>query len=140
MAGVYCCEKVRAARHFRLAPREKYVWCEAAFLKNCPGCGNAVLQLERISVSGVHSVIRYKGSRAVRTFNAMKKSILFEVERFTVGHGRFYLKYGEFGRKKRCYSNLWALKCGMFESLELPAKTVRFDVGRFGKIPAEGGG
>lgn len=124
MLGVYCCEKVRTARVFRLEPRDGYVFCEASYLKSCPVCSNAVLQLERYDAKGIRSVLRYKGSRAQRTFSSLRKSILFELENFVQKgeKGGFYLNYNEFGRKKRCYSNLSAMKSGLFENKNLPVK------------------
>ena len=123
--GVFCCSKVRTARIFRLSPKEGYVFCEVSFLKNCSQCGKAVLEIERISAGGAHSVIRYRGSRAQSTFESLQKSILFELERCSgVRNGGFYLGYGEFGRKRRCYSNLSGLKCGIFESLPLPKRNL----------------
>jgi len=118
--NVYCCGKARYARCYRILPSDGYVFCEAYFLKSCAVCGHAVLELERISAVGAHSRLRYKGKRAERTFKALQKAVLFEVEGFKGANGGFSLNYSEFGRVKKCYSNLKNLKCGLFESLDLP--------------------
>ena len=65
------------------------------------------------------SVIRKINQKARDFFSKLKNSILYEIRPANykpLYTSQFYLNYNEFGVKKRCYSNLRALKIGLTEN------------------------
>ena len=97
------------------------------YLDECPVCGHSVTQLTRIDFDNNISVFRKTNEKAKKMFENLKSSILFEkiTGAFKLkAYSRFYLNYNEFGKKKRCYSNLSTLKMGLFDNeLRLEAST-----------------
>ena len=96
--------------------------CELDYLPKCPVCGHTVVQLTRIDKDDNISVVRKINKKAREFFIKLKKFILFEEKPINynrINAGSFYLNYNEFGVKKRCYSNLKALKIGLGENKDL---------------------
>lgn len=93
--------------------------CELDYLTKCPICGHTVVQLTRISKNDKISVVRKTNKKAKDFFSKLKNQILYEIRPIQYNNknlGKFYLNYNEFGVKKRCYSNLSALKIGLKEN------------------------
>lgn len=96
--------------------------CELDYLAKCPVCGHTVVQLTRIDREDNISVVRKVNKKAREFFIKLKNLILFEEKTINynkINSGSFYLNYNEFGVKKRCYSNLKALKIGLVENKDL---------------------
>lgn len=122
MGYIHCCGALHKTRTFCLAPQENFLKCEVDYLTKCPVCGHTVVQLTRINKDNNISVVRKINKKARDFFAKLKKFILYE-EKFVnynkINTGNFYLYYNEFGVKKRCYSNLKALKIGLRENKDL---------------------
>lgn len=119
MGYIHCCGSLHKTRTFYLVPQCGFVLCELDYLAKCPICGHTVVQLTRISQDDKISVIRRMNKKARNFFEKLKNQILYEEKIINYNRsylGRFYLNYNEFGVKKRCYSNLRALKIGLNEN------------------------
>ena len=122
MGYIHCCGALHKTRTFRLVPKGNFVLCELDYLTKCPVCGHTVAQLTRVDDKDNISVVRKINKKAKIFYEKMKNFILYEIRpvkysRFNTG--KFYLNYNEFGVKKRCYSNLRALKIGLTENKDL---------------------
>lgn len=126
MGFINCCSGMRISKTFALRPDEGYIYAQADYIAECPICSDVVLQLTRMDVEGNVTVCRNINAKALKLFEKLKSSILYELksEGCNVAYGsKFYLYYNEYGKKKKCYSSLSALKMGLFESVyELPAQ------------------
>lgn len=119
---IECCGKKQRARAFICDPPEGFIYQRIDFLVWCKKCKKTVMQVTRISVK--NRVVRFRRTDdAARTlFERMRPSIRFRVvEPFSLVNNRseFFLYYNEFGKKKKCFSNLSALKIPP-DSLSLP--------------------
>lgn len=122
MGYIHCCGALHKTRSFCLVPSGKFLMCELDYLNKCPVCGHTVVQLTRIDNNNKISVVRKVNKKAREFFEKLKKFILYEekiVNYNRINSGSFYLNYNEFGVKKRCYSNLKALKIGLVENKDL---------------------
>ncbi len=118
MGYLHCCGALHKCRTFQLVPRENYVVSELDYLASCPVCGHTVVQLTRVNRDNQLSVVRKVNKKALEFFKKLKTEIFYEIKpsKETVPRGRFYLNYNEYGVKKKCYSNLSALKIGLAEN------------------------
>lgn len=123
MGYIHCCAGLRKAKTYSISPEENFMLAQIDYLEECPVCGHTIAQLTRIDFENNVSVCRKVNDKARKLFEKIKKAILFEKEeegsRLKGYYSNFYLNYNEFGVKKRCYSNLSALKIGLFENKEL---------------------
>lgn len=122
MGYIHCCGALHKTRSYCLVPRENFRLCELDVLKKCPVCGHFVVQLTRVNNNDEISTVRKVNTKAKKFFQSLQKFILYEevTQKVPVfGRGNFYLNYNEFGVKKRCYSNLSALKIGLYENKNL---------------------
>lgn len=102
-------------------PPEGFIYQRIDFLVWCKKCKKTVMQVTRISAKNRVVTFRRTDNEARELFERMRASIRFRiVEPFSpVGNrSAFFLYYNEFGRKKKCYSNLSALRIPP-ESLQL---------------------
>lgn len=116
MGYIHCCGGLRKTRSFRLVPLQNFVLCELDYLKKCPRCGATSVQLTRIDKENNITTIRKSNSKALKFFENLKDKILYEDDIYDCAfnpHGTFYLYYNEYGKKKKCYSNLRNLKLGL---------------------------
>ena len=119
MGYIHCCGALHKTKTFRLVPQENFLLCELDYLSKCPVCGHSVCQLTRINKENNISVIRKINQKARGFFSKLKNSILYEIRPANykpLYTSKLYLNYNEFGVKKRCYSNLRALKIGLTEN------------------------
>ena len=119
MGYIHCCGGKRKTRSYVLSPEKKYLTAEFDYLDECPVCGHCVAQLTRIDFDNNISLVRKTNEKAKNLFENLKNSILFEKLTTALkikAYSKFYLNYNEFGKKKRCYSNLSTLKMGLFEN------------------------
>jgi hypothetical protein len=59
--------------------------------------------------------VRRSGIEAYELYRKNLPNILYEVKRIESGKNGWYLEYGEYGRKKKCYSNLRTLRLGLVD-------------------------
>ncbi len=119
MGYLQCCGGLRECRTFELIPDEKYKIKEMDYLEECPVCGHTVLQLTRIDFKNNVSGYRITNKKARKFFEKYHKDIYQEKKEssvFVKQQGKFYLNYNEYGKKKKCYSNLSSLKIGLFDN------------------------
>lgn len=119
MGFVHCCGALRRARTFVLEPQEGFIITHMHILESCPVCGHKVLNVVRVDAFNSVSSFRKINSKAQKLFEKLKNSILYEENKhkFSVISGsNFYLNYNEYGKKKKCYSNLSSLKLGLFDN------------------------
>lgn len=103
-----CCDAKRKCRTYVLANKRQAV----LKIGICPKC-NRISAL--IVIDGIVKV-RRSGSEAYDLFHRNLPNILFELKRIESGKNGWYLEYNEWGRKKKCYSNLRTLKLGLFDN------------------------
>ena len=127
MGYIHCCGGLHKCRTFHLMPQKNFTETELDYLKSCPVCGHTVVQITRIDSDNKISVVRKVNKKALEFFKKLKNEILYEIKpvKTDIPRGSFYLNYNEYGVRKRCYSNLSALKIGLPENKELStAKTL----------------
>ena len=120
MGYIHCCGALRECRAFELKPDEKFKIKELHFLEECPVCGNCILQLTRVDLLNKVNIYRITNKKAKKFFEKYSKDIIKEIDKCEMfapkSNGKFYLNYNEYGRKKKCYSNLSSMKLGLFEN------------------------
>lgn len=117
MGYVHCCSALWKSKTYVIAPGENFVMCTVEYLEKCPICGHTIVQLTRLDKQNNISIVRKKNKKAVNFLNKIQNSILYEQESFSApspkNYKRSYLEFSEFGKRKRCYSNLSTLKIGL---------------------------
>ncbi len=120
MGYIQCCGGLRECKTFELIPDEEFTIKELDYMETCPVCGHTVLQLTKIDKLNKISVYRITNKKARKFFEKYQKDILKEKitydNSFAKAYGKFYLNYNEYGRKKKCYSNLSSMKLGLFDN------------------------
>ncbi len=121
MGHIHCCGGLRKARTFLLQPQDNYMYAQADYLDFCPVCGHTVLQLTRIGKDYKVSSLRKTNEKARRFFEKIKPYIKEEknpeIYLAAKYYSKFYLYYNEYGKRKKCYSNLSTMKLGKFENI-----------------------
>jgi len=108
------CGKKHSSILYELKPYEEYVDVYLNVIyQDCLACGKYVVELERTDKKGIKQKIKRFNQSAIDLYKKVEQFILNEVKSSNVVGGRFYLNYGEFGVKKKCYSNLSTLKMGL---------------------------
>jgi len=120
MGYIHCCGGLRKCKTYAISPEDGFMLAQVDYLAECPVCGHTIALITRIDIKNNVSFVRKINDKARKLFDKIKASILFERkdEERAVGtaHSRFYLCYNEYGKKKKCYSNLSTLKMGLFEN------------------------
>lgn len=118
MGYIHCCGALRKSKTFMLKPEGKYLICEVDLLECCPVCNHKVVQLTRIDIDNKVSTYRKVNKKAVDFLEKIKKELICENKDYknVIIGSKFYLNYNEYGKKKKCYSNLSTLKIGLFEN------------------------
>lgn len=122
MGYIHCCSGLRKTKSYSISPEKEFLFAQLDYLDECPICGHTVTQLTRIDSKNNVSICRKINEKARKLFENLKSAILFEKnpERNNLKtYSKFYLYYNEFGKKKKCYSNLSSLKMGLFENKEI---------------------
>ncbi|MFA7658785.1 MAG: hypothetical protein WCY19_05070 [Candidatus Gastranaerophilaceae bacterium] len=110
------CGRKRASIKYELESHDGFFDCVMNVIyEKCP-CGKFILELERTNKEGRQKPKRFYGKEAYEIHDKLEKSILHKIGSSNVVCGRFYLNYGEYGKKKRCYSNLSTLKMGRLDN------------------------
>ena len=114
MGYIHCCGGLRKTRSFRLSPQGDFVLCELDYLHKCPICNNTIIQITRIDKDNNVSTVRKSNKKGLDLFKKLKSKILYEEKNYKVtNQSKFYLYYNEYGKKKKCFSNLSNLKLGL---------------------------
>jgi len=120
MGLIQCCGAMHKAQRFVLQPQDGYIEAYMDWLESCPCCSHTVIQLVRINYDNQKTIVRKINYKARKLRSSIESSILYEVKeknRFTIlCSGRFYLYYNDFGKKKKCFSNLSQLRLGLTEN------------------------
>lgn len=114
MGYIHCCGGLRKTRSFRLSPQDGFLLCELDYLHKCPVCNNTIIQITRIDNENKITTVRKKNKKGINLFEKLKNKILYEEKTYKItNQNKFYLYYNEFGKKKKCFSNLKNLKLGL---------------------------
>ena len=135
MSVIKCCGYCQKTHAFICDAPEGYIYQRIDYLVYCKVCKNTVMQVTRVDEKGAVSSFRRTNERARELFDRLRTSILFKLDGrmpAVSGKSSFYLRYNEFGKIKRCYSNFWSLK-PVGESLDLPGR----DRIRLPKLPRQ---
>lgn len=126
MKNIVCCGHKRPAKNYAIQPSQDTLEAVITVLDECPICGSKVVELTKAVVvnNGSHVldeiiVIRKVNKKAVDFFEKLKPFILFEIKNKNISYpssGSWYLSYNEYGKKKKCYSNLSSLKLGLADN------------------------
>ena len=119
MSSIHCCGAKRASRSFVLEPQSGFLYVQMSILDECPVCNHFVVELFRIDYNHELSSVRKINKQGRKFFEKLSSSILYEhraSDKLFRSYGSFYLSYSEFGKVKRCYSNLSTLKIGLFDN------------------------
>jgi len=119
VSSIQCCGAKRASRSFVLMPEDGFLYVRMDVLDECPVCNHFVVELFRLDYKHDTSRVRKVNQQGRKFFSKLESSILYEKSTcsdLSREHGRFYLNYSEFGKIKRCYSNLSTLKIGLFDN------------------------
>lgn len=119
MGYVHCCAGLRKAQTFAIQPEQNYLYAQIDYLEKCPICGHTVIQLTRMDKRNQISICRKTNEKARKLFSKIQDLIIFEKDKHfntTKSKSRFYLYYNEYGKKKKCYSNLSSMKLGLLEN------------------------
>lgn len=126
MGFINCCGKNVYADVFELIPVTGSVWAVLRDMHDvCPHCGHFKIQIDKITIDGEFKSIVYENAKAFKLRRKLFDSCSVRrriVHKEDVAGSAFYLYYSEYGKKKKCYSNLSTLKMGMFDSLDLKAQ------------------
>ena len=128
MGVIHCCGSLRKSKSFVLQPSGDFLEVRMDWLESCPHCSHTVLQLTRLSYDNRISVIRKTNYKARKLREKLESEILYEINsnscHATAPAGNFYLYYNEYGKKKKCFSNLSCLKMGLFENMNLSSENL----------------
>lgn len=116
---IHCCGGKRKSESYAISPRENFLSAQMDYLEECPVCGHTVVQITSVDFDNNVSICRKTNKKAKILFEKLKPLILFKGKRFSEPQNsgsKFYLYYNEYGKKKKCYSNLSTLKLGKFDN------------------------
>lgn len=130
MFSFECCKGNRKCRVYALADSKLY---ESAVIKfgRCPVCKRLFCVIEKVDYFGKKTTIKKYGLQAQILFEKNLYNMLYEVVPIKSGKSGFYLLYSEYGKIKKCYSNLRTLKLGKlpsnFEDITTDNKVLRLN-------------
>ena len=120
MGVIHCCGGLRRTKTFLLKPYENFFEVRMDWLESCPCCSHTVLQLTRIDYNNEISIVRKINEKARKLKEKLNDYIIMQVKEnlLPANYSRdsFYLYYNEYGKKKKCFSNLSQLKIGLYEN------------------------
>lgn len=122
MSYICCCGRKCAVEVFKVKNPEKYLAVFVSELKSCPVCRAYVVEIRRYTAFGRLLVVRKSGKKAKKLFAKIKFELCKITDYERVLGEVSTLNYNEFGKIKKCHSNLSGLSIGRFESLALPEK------------------
>lgn len=120
MGYIQCCSALHLCRTFLLKTDDKNIYKQIDYLEECPICGHTVLQLTKVNLNRKIEVYRIKNKKARTFLEKYSKDIIKETNIsaniYYKNRGKFYLNYNEYGKVKKCYSNLSGMKLGLFDN------------------------
>ena len=120
MGYLHCCGALRKCKTYKIKLSDNLIFCELDFLEKCPSCEHTVLKLTKVKNNGESSTYILKNKKAKAFFEKIKPEIICESVEvnniFTTPKSKLYLNYNEYGKKKKCFSNLSTMKLGLFEN------------------------
>ena len=125
---IECCGHKQKSVAYMCDPPKGFLLQRVDYLVWCKHCKRTIMQVTRLDLQHRVSSFRRSDADAEKLFDKLRTSILYKIKEprtITPTHGSFWLGYNEFGHKKRCYSNLSALKTTN-DSLPLPTIGVSF--------------
>jgi len=127
MGVIHCCGGLQKSKSYILQPSDGFLEVQMDWLESCPRCSHTVIQITRLAFDNKISVIRKTNLKARKLREKLESSIITEIKnnlKFTTSPmSNFYLYYNDFGKKKKCFSNLSSLKMGLYENLNFLATT-----------------
>lgn len=112
MFKVECCKVKRKADVYILAVNKKEDYKVLKTLR-CPVCKKVIALLEKKMYDGKITFVRFEGKKAEEFIDRQFCNILYELKPLSASKSSmFYLNYSEYGKIKKCYSNLSSLKLG----------------------------
>ena len=128
MGVIHCCGGLRRTKSYILQPENGFLQVRLDWLESCSVCSHTVLQLTRLDYKNEISVIRKTNSKARKFREKLEPSIISEITKSQCiqpsSGSSFYLFYNDFGKKKKCFSNLSTLKMGISENLDLKTNKI----------------
>lgn len=113
---IKCCNHDRKAKSWYITPQKGYIECIMTFLRDCPACGRSAIRLDRWKMKD--KKIEYvpytlEGADAWDLFLKLE-SLIIRPYSAKKDENRPYIgyDYNEYGKIKKGYSNLTALKIG----------------------------
>ena len=120
MGYIQCCSALHKCRTFLFKCDNQSIYKQVDYLEKCPICGHTVLQLTKIDTKNIILFYRIKNKKARTCLEKYSKDIIEEKtnssNKYIKYQGKFYLNYNEYGKIKKCYSNLSTLKLGLFDN------------------------
>ena len=129
MGVIHCCGGLRNTKTYIITPQDGYFEARFDWLESCPVCSHTVLQLTRLNINNQISIVRKVNKQARQLREKLEDTIISEIKPYNniVQNGSsFYLFYNEYGKKKKCFSNLSQLKIGLHENVDFP-KNITFN-------------
>jgi len=116
LAFITCHDRKQKADIYKITPTRQGIFEEIVLhLPECSFCKNTILVIRRIDIFGnVLPASRMTGKKAKKFLSEM--NIIWKPKTIHTPSykGNWYLPYSEYGSIKKCYSNLSALKIGLF--------------------------
>lgn len=78
---------------------------------HCTHCNTLILVHLFLTYDGMHHYTEYRGKKAIRFLSkVLQKDKIYKAKKPDY---RMYLNYSEYGKVKKCYSNLSSMKMGL---------------------------
>jgi hypothetical protein len=119
MAKILCHGVYQKADIFKIVPtadniEEEYV----LYLSSCVICDRPVLEIHRIDTLGkILEPVRLKTKNIPKFLDSM--TVLWKpvkLRSIAIPFSRFSLNYNEYGKRKKCYQNLYSLELGKIDT------------------------
>lgn len=124
MFDLKCCNGQRRCKAYALAPSSNLQSC-IMLVGRCSKCGKLLVGIEKIDYSGKKTLICKTRRDAYLLYEKNIHNIIYEIVDISIGKFGFYLNYSEYGKVKKCYSNLSTLKLGKFSNdIDLSNKNI----------------
>lgn len=119
MSFINCCGSRHSVKVFKMKDTQGFLAVFVSILQKCPICGGFIIEMRRYTVFGQLMLVRKSGAKARKLFTKIRSN-LCNIADYERSSGTIStLNYNEFGKIKKCRSNLSRLSIGKFESLTL---------------------
>lgn len=119
MSKIRCCRVLQKAEIFKVVPRFDGVQDEfVLYLDSCVMCGNPLVEIVSLDLYGeMLKPVRLRKDKIDKFLDSM--DVIWKPKRLSnnnSGHFSWALEYNEWGRRRKCSSNLWSLRIGQLET------------------------